>query len=220
MKLPAGVPADEWDEFHDAILIDEIVRCGYLGVIWGINGGATTGGAPIASYGTPEQRRHQTPALMLLASLPRQKRVMMGKHWVINVEKNWITQGQLATHALCAARTGPPGTKGLKVFILDMKMPGIQGNKMYNSGVSSSGSTFIDLQDAVVPAENIPGKENQGFEIIMSTFTHSRLWVGITALRLGRVALEDSYQHALRRETFGKKLFENQAVGLKFSKMA
>lgn len=92
-----------------------------------------------------------------------------GKHWVINGEKKWITQGQLATHALCAARTGPPGAKGLTVFILDMKMPGIQGKKMYNSGVSSSGSTFIDLQDVVVPVENILGKENQGFEIIMSS---------------------------------------------------
>jgi alkylation response protein AidB-like acyl-CoA dehydrogenase len=51
-------------------------------------------------------------------------------------------------------------------------------------------------------------------------FTHERLWVGITALRLCRVALEDSYRHALRRETFGKKLFENQVIRLKFSKMA
>lgn len=94
-----------------------------------------------------------------------------GKSWVINGEKKWITQGQLATHALCAARTGPPGAKGITVFILDMNMPGISGKKMYNSGVSSSGSTFIDLQDVVVPVENILGEENRGFEIIMSSMS-------------------------------------------------
>ncbi|KAH7265702.1 uncharacterized protein BKA55DRAFT_686170 [Fusarium redolens] len=54
----------------------------------------------------------------------------------------------------------------------------------------------------------------------LSSFTHERLWVGITALRLSRVALEDSYRYALRRETFGKKLFENQAIRLKFSRMS
>lgn len=45
-------------------LIDEIARCGYLGVVWGINGGATTGGAPIASYGTPEQKRKYLAPLL------------------------------------------------------------------------------------------------------------------------------------------------------------
>lgn len=92
-----------------------------------------------------------------------------GRSFVLNGQKKWITQGQLATHALCAARTGGPGHKGITVFILDMNMPGISRKKMYNSGVSSSGSTFIDLDNVVVPVENILGKEGQGFEIIMSS---------------------------------------------------
>lgn len=54
----------------------------------------------------------------------------------------------------------------------------------------------------------------------MIAFTHERLWVGITAIRLGRVALEDGYQHALTRETFGLPLFSNQVIRAKFSKMA
>lgn len=92
-----------------------------------------------------------------------------GRSFVINGQKKWITQGQLATHALIAARTGGPGHNGITVFILDMDMPGISRKKMYNSGVSSSGSTFIDLDNVVVPVENILGKEGQGFEIIMSS---------------------------------------------------
>jgi len=35
-KLPANISPDEWDSFHDLIIIDEIARCGYLGVIWGL----------------------------------------------------------------------------------------------------------------------------------------------------------------------------------------
>lgn len=90
----------------------------------------------------------------------------------------------------------------------------------------------------VVPAENLLGKENQGFEIIMSSalpfpsyiykyqsltiiiaFAHERLWVGITALRLGRVSYEDAYRHALKRKTFGRPLFDNQIIRQKISKM-
>ncbi|KAH7140042.1 acyl-CoA dehydrogenase/oxidase [Dactylonectria estremocensis] len=238
VKLPADIPVDEWDEFHDAILIDEIARCGYLGVVWGINGGATTGGAPLSTYGTEEQKRKYLNPLLV----GQQKHCLMvtepdagsdvagltttaeksrdGKYYVLNGQKKWITQGLLATHALVCARTGGPGHKGLTVFMLDMNTQGIFRKKMENSGVSSSGSTFIDLDNVLVPVENVVGRVGQGFEIIMSTFTHERLWVGITALRLGRVALEDSYRHALRRETFGKKLFENQVIRLKFSKMA
>ncbi|KAF5703606.1 acyl dehydrogenase [Fusarium globosum] len=237
VSLPAGIPLDEWDEFHDYILIDEIARCGFLGVIWGINSGATVGGAPLSTYGTEDQKRNYLRPLLT----GQQKHCLMvtepdagsdvagltteavktkdGKHYVINGQKKWITQGQKATHALCAARTGGPGHKGLTVFILDMKTEGVTCKKMENSGVAASGSTFVNLDDVVVPVENILGREGQGFEIIMSSFTHERLWVGITALRLSRVALEDSYRHALRRETFGKKLFENQAIRLKFSKM-
>lgn len=50
-------------------------------------------------------------------------------------------------------------------------------------------------------------------------FAHERLWVGITALRLGRVSYEDAYRHALKRKTFGQPLFNNQVIRQKISKM-
>ncbi|TVY43493.1 Acyl-CoA dehydrogenase [Lachnellula subtilissima] len=238
IKLPAGINASEWDEFHDSILIDEMARCGYLGTVWGINGGATVGGAPLSVYANQSQKQKYLAPLLRGA----QRHCLMitepdigsdvggmtttadkskdGKHYVLNGQKKWVTQGQWATHALCAARTGGPGPKGVSVLIVDLSAKGITRTKMENSGVSSSGSTFIDLDEVLVPVENLLGMENKGFEIIMSTFTHERLWVGITALRLCRVALEDSYKHALKRETFGKPLFENQVIRQKFSKMA
>jgi alkylation response protein AidB-like acyl-CoA dehydrogenase len=81
--------------------------------------------------------------------------------------------------------------------------------------------------------ENLLGKENEGFGIIMSSqrsrtsifadrvagqilnasgFNHERLWLACTSLRLARICAEDDYQHAINRETFGKKLFENQII--------
>lgn len=48
-------------------------------------------------------------------------------------------------------------------------------------------------------------------------FNHERLWLACTSLRLARVCLQDAYAHATRRETFGKKLIENQIIRAKFS---
>jgi alkylation response protein AidB-like acyl-CoA dehydrogenase len=98
-----------------------------------------------------------------------------GKQYVLNGQKKWVTQGQWATHALIAARTGGPGPKGVSVFIVDLSTKGVTRTKMENSGVSSSGSTFVDLDEVVVPTENILGQENKGFEIIMSSKSSTKL---------------------------------------------
>lgn len=92
-----------------------------------------------------------------------------GKSYILNGEKKWVTQGRWATHGLVAARSGGPGHKGISCFMVDLNSKGISRRKMVNSGVSSSGSTFMELDEVVIPAENLVGREGQGFEIIMSS---------------------------------------------------
>lgn len=53
----------------------------------------------------------------------------------------------------------------------------------------------------------------------MIDFNHERLWLACTSLRMARVCAEDAYKHAITRETFGKKLIENQVIRTKFSAM-
>jgi alkylation response protein AidB-like acyl-CoA dehydrogenase len=89
---------------------------------------------------------------------------------------------------------------------------------MYNSGVGASGSTFIELDDVKVPAENLIGKENEGFAYIMSNFNPERLMLAGSALRLARVCVEDAYNYATTRTTFGNTLISNQIIRAKFSK--
>ena len=54
---------------------------------------------------------------------------------------------------------------------------------------------------------------------MLSDFNHERLWLACTSLRMARVCAEDAYQHAITRETFGKKLIENQVIRAKFAVM-
>lgn len=92
-----------------------------------------------------------------------------GRSYLLSGEKKWVTQGCWATHGLVAARTGGPGHKGISCFMVDMASKGISRRKMVNSGVSSSGSAFVEFDEVRVPADNLLGHEGQGFEIIMSS---------------------------------------------------
>lgn len=63
-KLPAGINAQEWDGFHDLVLIDEIARCGYLGVIWALGCGNSIGGPPVINFGNKEQKDRFLPDML------------------------------------------------------------------------------------------------------------------------------------------------------------
>lgn len=63
-RLPADITPDEWDGFHDLIVIDEIARCGYLGVIWALACGTSIGGPPVINFGTEEQKRRFLPDML------------------------------------------------------------------------------------------------------------------------------------------------------------
>lgn len=86
-----------------------------------------------------------------------------------------------------AVRTGAPesGAAGLSGLIISLKSEGVTCRRLYNSGVSASGSTFIEFNDVKVPVENLiggPKGVGQGFRMIMTskpptprTRTHQRL---------------------------------------------
>jgi alkylation response protein AidB-like acyl-CoA dehydrogenase len=74
-----------------------------------------------------------------------------------------------------AVRTGDTkaGASGVSVLVISLNTKGVTRRKLKNSGVSASGSTFFEFDNVKVPAGNLLGKENQGFQIIMSSTSSS-----------------------------------------------
>ncbi|KAK3116598.1 hypothetical protein LTR53_002896 [Teratosphaeriaceae sp. CCFEE 6253] len=219
--LPGGIKPDEWDGFHDLAVLDEIARCGYLGVIWGLACGNSIGAPPLINFGNAEQKRRFLPKMLdgsirfcLGVTEPDERK---GDVYVVNGSKKWITNGIFADFCTAAVRTGGAGKDGVSALIIPLKAPGVMCRKMINSGVGASGSTYIEFDDVEVPVENLLGEENKGFEIIMSNFNHERLWLAGTSLRLARVCIEDAFRYAQTRETFGRPLLANQTIRSKFS---
>ncbi|GKT71134.1 acyl-CoA dehydrogenase [Colletotrichum tofieldiae] len=140
-----------------------------------------------------------------------------------------------ADYCTAAVRTGGDGRTGISLLIIPLDLPGVTRSKIHSSGVASSGrliflpsilfrltnvgTAALEFLNVEVPVENLVGEENTGFSILMKSFDHHRMWIAGNCIRLARVCLEDAFQHALTRNTFGKPLIDRQAIRLKLANL-
>merc|ERR1711862_239990 len=217
---------------------DEICRCGSAGVLWGLYGGLSIGLPPVLHFGSDYLKAKVARDCLWgdkviclaitepyagsdVANLKTEAvRTPDGKHFIVNVEKKWITNGVFADYFTTAVRTGGPGMGGISLLLIEKTMPGVTTRQMKCSGVWPSGTTYITFEDVKVPVENIIGKENKGFKCIMYNFNHERLAISIQASRFARVCLEEAIKHAYRRKTFGKRLIDHPVIRMKIAHMA
>jgi alkylation response protein AidB-like acyl-CoA dehydrogenase len=180
---------------------DEITRLGSLGVVWGLGGGNGIGFPPILNYGTEELKNRLLVGIIngdirvcLGITEPQAgsdvagiqttaQKTEDGKHYIVNGQKKWyyhleffngrITNGIWADYITAAVRTGDTeyGASGISVLVIPLNVNGVTRRKLKNSGVSASGSTFFEFDNVKVPVSNLLGKENQGFQIIMSSIS-------------------------------------------------
>jgi len=234
----AGPGPEDYDSFHELIMIDELSRCGSGGVMWGLQGGLAIGLPPIFLFGSRYLQEK-----VVASCLRGEKRICLcitepyagsdvanlkctatrtsdGRHFIVNGEKKWITNGIMSDYFTVACRTGGPGMGGVSLILVERGTPGLVTKQMECSGVWASGTTYITFDDCKVPAENLIGEENKGFKYIMYNFNHERWMIIVQALRFARVCLEESVKHAHRRKTFGKKLIEHPVIRWKIAEMA
>lgn len=231
IKLPGGVPYDEWDTWCGYIVSDEMNRMGWCGVSWGLGGGNSIGCPPISRFGTPSQRQRWLPGVARgdlrfclgitepdagsdVANISTTA-VRDSDYYIVNGSKKWITNGIWANYCTAAVRTGGAAHGGISLLVVPLKAEGVTTRRMQNTGVHASGSTFITFDDVRVPVDNLIGKENGGFALIMSNFNPERIGLATAALRLSRVVAQDAYNYACIRHTFGKPLIEHHAIKAK-----
>lgn len=236
--IAGGVKPEEFDAFHELIMIDEIGRCGSGGVMWALFGGLSIGLPPVLLFGSkylkdkvakPCLSGEKIICLAItepyagsdVANLQAEaKKTSDGKHYIVNGEKKWITNGVFADFFTVAVRTGGPGMGGISLLLLERGMPGITTRQMNCSGVWPSGTTYITMEDVKVPVENLIGKENEGFKCIMANFNHERWSIVAQAGRFARVCLEEAISYAHKRKTFGKRLIDHPVIRNKIAHMA
>lgn len=177
-----SVAPENWDLFHEMLLTDELSRAGSGGLVWNLLGGFGIGCPPLVKYGKKALVDRILPGILAgdkriclaitepdagsdVANLGCEAKLSEdGKHYIVNGEKKWITNGVWSDYFTTAVRTGGPGMNGLSVLLIEREAGGVSTRRMDCQGVWSSGTTYVTFEDVKVPVENLIGKENQGFK--------------------------------------------------------
>lgn len=148
--------------------------------------------------------------------------ILQGDHYVVNGTKRWITLAGVSEYYLVVVRTGGSSRKNdLSTLLVHRDTPGISfGKKDNKMGMRGSVTSDVIFENAMVPKENLIGKEGEGWHILTNFSNSMRCW-GAASISLGvaQGALDYALDYAKKREQFGKPIANFQAVRFMLSDM-
>ena len=151
----------------------------------------------------------------------RSTAIRKGDTYILNGSKTFITNGVYSDYLIVAAKTNPLDKhKGISLFVVDRKTPGVSATKLDKLGWRASDTGEIAFDNVEIPLENILGEEGKGFPYIMQHFASERLVMGINAHARAEYALEYAVQYMRERVAFGKSLDQFQALRHNIAEMA
>jgi len=145
-----------------------------------------------------------------------------GDHYILNGSKNFITHGSVGQVTVVMAVTDRgKKKKGISAFIVDNDTPGFTVSKKEDKlGMRCCDTSALAFTDCRVPAENLLGKEGEGFPQALTVLDGGRISIAALALGIAQGALDASLKYSKERQQFGKPIAEFQAVQWKLARMA
>jgi acyl-CoA dehydrogenase len=236
LKYPEKYGGQGGGWLHEAVLAEELARCGSGGVAAGVGAHVNIATPPILKFGTDDQKeRYLAPAIAgeKIAALAitepdagsdvagiktHARRVDGG--WVLNGSKMFITNGVRAHFWVTAVKTtGDGGHHGLSFFIVD-RQEGVSASKIEKLGWHASDTALMSFDDVFVGEENLLGRENEGFYLIMANFQWERLVMALGAVGAMQVAYDKTVAFAKERNAFGRPLTGHQVLRHKLADVA
>ncbi len=134
-----------------------------------------------------------------------------GGDYILNGSKIWISNAPVADCGLVYAVTDKTQKhRGISAFIADFRQPGLGRRELEVLGTRASPLGELTFENFRVPAENLIGKEGEGFKICMWQLNNTRLSCAAGALGLAVAAREAAVAYCNQREQFGQKIGQFQ----------
>jgi len=135
-----------------------------------------------------------------------------GEHWVLDGTKTFITNGVHADLYFIAARTSA-ARHGISMFIVEKGTPGFTvGRTLDKTGWLSSDTAELVFERCRIPAANLLGEENRGFQSVMKNFQTERIALAAMAVGHATQALALTLTYVRERHAFGAPLWDKQAI--------
>ena len=234
VHLPEKYGGMEMDLTSAMLVAEGIAKDGSYAAWHG--GQSGTGALPLLYFGTEDQKQRYLPRVAsaelvaayalsepqagsdALAARTRADLSPDGKHYVLNGQKMWITNGGAADLYTIFAKVG--GEK-FTAFLVERKFPGVTpGAEEKKMGIKGSSTTPIFLDNVAVPVENVLGEIGRGHLIAFNILNIGRLKLGAFACGGAKEILRVCLKYAQERKAFGKSISEFGLIQHKLAEMA
>ncbi len=222
-------------DFNTTMLVSEVCGAGHSFAV-AMSAHTGIGTLPILYYGNEEQKKKYIPKLATgewkaaycltepdagsdaNSGKTRATLSKDGKHYLINGQKMWITNGGFADVFVVFAKIDDD--KNLTAFIVEKEFGGITMNpEEKKMGIKGSSTRQIFFNDCPVPVENMLSERQNGFKIAVNILNVGRIKLGVAAIGGSKMAITKAVRYANERKQFGKSISEFGAIKHKLAEM-
>lgn len=148
--------------------------------------------------------------------------VFDGDSYVLNGSKRFTTTGKNAGLIIITAKTDENARhRGISAFLVDQGSPGLKVGRLEDKmGLRASDTVDLNLEDCRIPAENLLGREGDGFLIAMTGLDGGRIGIAAQSVGVAKAAFDAAVQYAQQREQFGQSISKFQGLRWMIADMA
>jgi alkylation response protein AidB-like acyl-CoA dehydrogenase len=171
-------------------------------------------GYPVGAFALSEPHAGSNPAEM--STVARRE----GDEYVVDGDKQWITNGERSGVIILFARTDPEDPGSVTQFLVPKDIDGLTvGTKEEKLGLRASDTTSLTFDGARIPAENRLTEEGRGLSAALEILTGGRVGIAAQSVGLAQSALDLATEYATDREQFDQPIGEFQTIRHKLADM-